>query len=876
MPQTKRTVKGVLSGLAGLVGLSAVAGLLVTATMTPAIAMAGFAGSQAITLFDDLPSYLKPSTPMEPTTMWATGTDGKPFKLASFYEQNRDPVTFDQVSPVLFDAILSSEDKDFYEHGGVNLGATLKAVIENATGQSDRGASTITQQYVKNVLIQQCEQTVAPDDPDYDEKMNNCFWEAAQATGQGGIQRKLQEMRYALQIEKEYSKNDILLGYLNVSNFGGTTYGIEAAANYYFGVSAANVTVAQAATLAGMVQNPNSLRIDKPEGSIYDKKSDTWSNSKEDGYAETKDRRDYVINRMYALGKITEAQHDEALATPVEPSIHPATQGCAGAGRNAYFCQYVKTVLRDDPAFGATEGERLVNLQRGGMQVYTTLDMRVQAAGIDAMTTYVPTTMPGIDLGAAGVSIEASTGRILSIVQNTQFGETLADEEKPGVSGQVFAADEAHGGGIGFSVGSTYKVFTLLDWLEHGRSVNEMLDGRYRLITPFNTCDANGEPIVYNQTGDPTQNFEQNRGYFGTVMDFTAASLNTGYLTMAQQLNLCDINKVAKRLGVHLGDGWDVTVSDPDHNPGANDPFSSVLGSKNIAPIQMAGVYATIANQGKLCQPIAIDKVVGADGKEIKPPAQSCSQVITPEVAATAAYALQGVMRGNGSGSRSNPDDGTPLIGKTGTGEDAQTMMIESSTKVTTAIWVGNIKGDSALADLWTPEGTPEWDIRLTDLRHMLAPAIQHAANLVYGGDEFPEPDTNLTRRVLRDLPNVVGQTVDDATRTLEEAGFSVTVGAAVDSDQPTNIVAAQTPTPGQVPGGTTVTISPSNGKGGTVPNVVGMDVPAAQQALKDAGYGVKPTGKCDKDGATVESQDPGAGSKVNKGATVSLKCKAE
>src|SRR5690606_27677033 len=154
MPQKNRTATGVLGGLLGLVGLSAIAGVLVTATVTPALAVAGAAGSQALDLFEKLPSYLKPDAPMEPGTIYGIGDDGNPFEMATFFDQNRTQVSFDQINPVMYDAILSSEDKGFYEHGGVNIGATAQALIENLRGTSSRGASTISQQYVKNILVQ--------------------------------------------------------------------------------------------------------------------------------------------------------------------------------------------------------------------------------------------------------------------------------------------------------------------------------------------------------------------------------------------------------------------------------------------------------------------------------------------------------------------------------------------------------------------------------------------------------------------------------------------------------------------------------------------------------------------------------------------------
>ncbi|MFP1603119.1 transglycosylase domain-containing protein [Microbacterium sp. 2216-1] len=883
MPQTKRTVKGVLGGLLGLVGLSVVAGVLATAAVTPAIAVAGVSGSQALTLFDNLPSYLKPTAPMAPTTIYGNDRDGEPFVMATFYEQNRVPVTFDQVSPLLYDAVLSSEDKNFYSHGGVNLLQTAKAAVENLTGASSRGASTITQQYVKNALIQQCEQGVPPNDAEYDTKMQQCFIDAAQAKGAEGIERKLQEMRYAVQIEKDYSKNEILLGYLNVSNFGGTTYGVEAAANRYFGTTAAKLNLVQAATLAGMVQEPNLLRIDRPTAGTWTDAEGVARNTEADGYATTKDRRDYVLLEMRENGEITQEEYDTAVETPVEPKIKQTTQGCGAAKDNAYFCQYVKSVVENDEAFGATAEERLENMRRGGMKIYTSLDLRVQAPAVQSVHDRVPASMPDINIGGAGVSIEASTGRILAIAQNTRFSEAADASLANGESSQVFAADSDHAGGKGFGPGSTYKLFTLLQWLEDGRSINEVLDGRARIFGNFPQCGG-----TYTQT-EEVGNFGQGGGSVNTVGRFTAVSLNTGFLAMAQQLDLCDINKMAKRLGVHWGDGGDVTthglywsqedgksvqkLGDADPSQGihtdANDPFPTVLGSKSIAPIQMAGAYATVANGGKYCEPRVIDKVIGQDGEEIAPPKTTCTQAISPEVAATAAFALRSVMEG-GTGTGANPWDGIPVIGKTGTAEAEHTMLVESSTEVATAVWVGNVTGTKDLKN-YSAHG-----VRLDNIRYALAKDLQRAANIAYGGDRFPAPDANLTRRVVKDLPSVVGLSVDEATQTLQKAGFTVRVGDPVDSTVDEGLIAEQDPGAGSAPGGTTVTIRPSSGTPpeSEIPNVVGSKFGQAKKALEDAGFSVDEEG-CNG-GATVVAQDPGAGSNAAPGSTVTLSCLSE
>lgn len=859
MPQKNRTAKGVLGGLLGLIGLSAVAGILVTATVTPALAVAGAAGSQALDLFENLPSYLKPDAPMEPSKFYAIGHDGKPVQMATFFDQNRTQVEFDEISPIMYDAILSSEDKGYYEHGGVNLGATAKALIDNVRGTSSRGASTISQQYVKNVLVQQCEQKVLPGDKDYSDKTAQCWLDATNAVGTDGIERKLQEMRYAIQIEKDYSKNEILLGYLNIASFGGTVYGIEAAANYYFKTTASNLTIAQAATLAGIVQNPNRYRIDKVGGSATDD-AGNGVNSEADGYELTKVRRDYVINRMHLDGKITDAQHAEALESPIVPAINAPAQGCAAAQNNAYFCKYVETVVLSDPAFGDTYAERVKALQRDGLEIYTSLDLRIQDPAVAALKDRVPANYDNQHFGGAGVTIEPATGRILAITQNTTFQETPTEDQA--YSSLVYAADYAHGGSAGFPVGSTYKVFTLIDWLETGHSVNESINGRHQTLN-MNVCDGQTTPLDTNDI----KNFGNSGGYTGTPMQFTRDSLNSGYFAMASRLEICDINAVADRMGVTT---WDPKAQEVVKTTKDNYPFN-VLGDKYIAPLDMAGAYATIANKGVYCTPKAIDRVVNQKGEELPVPETTCSQVISPEVAATAAYALQGVMASGGTGSGANPWDGTPLIGKTGSHNLYATMMVESSTKAATAVYIGRTEGDKNIWNEWH-NGT-----QLQNIRYDVARDMQAAANAALGGgDQFPRPDNNLTRRVLVDLPNVVGQSVSDATSTLERAGFSVNVGPEVDSDAAKGIIATQDPGAGQASSGTTVTISPSNGLGASVPDVSGQSLADAVEAMKAAGFtSVTPHASCaaGDDDKTVKSTTPAAGTATKKSTAVTVKC---
>ena len=850
MPHLNRTTSGVLGGLAGLVGLSAVAGILVTATVTPAIAVSGYAASSALDTFENMPSFLEIDPLMLPTEFYRKDSAGNDTLMAQFYDQNRVPVTFDQVNPVMFDAITSSEDKNFYTHGGVDLGGTISALLGNASSGSSRGGSSITQQYVKNVLQQNCESKA-----NGTEEVEACFTATTVNSGSEGYQRKLQEMRYAIQLEKRYSKDDILLGYLNITNFGGTVYGIGAAAEHYFSTTAANLTIAQAATIAGMVQAPNTYRIDEPEGTTQDDAGNAV-NSAADGYKLTLDRRNYVLERMLDLGKISQAEYDEAYNSPITPQVSEQTQGCQTAAGAEFFCEYVRSVLLTDPAFGEDEDARAANLRRGGMKIYTTLDPDLQQTGLSAISV-VPANVDYMDLGASAVQVEAGTGRILSMVQNRPYS---AAGDVAGTTSVNYNVREKNGGGIGHPAGSTYKVFSLVNWLEQGHSVNETINGRIGTKKVL-VCDGVTQDVKLSNNGDGIGNFEANSGYNGTVYNFTRDSLNSGFIAMAEKISVCSTNQVAGKMGVTVGDGTSLDAT--------NNPYD-VLGSKNVAPLDMAEAYASIAANGTLCSPKAIDKALNSDGEDITPQT-TCSAALTAQVAATAAYTLQGVMTGTGSGAQIG--DGVPVFGKTGIHEYEHTWMDGASSKVATVVWVGNVEGHAELNNYY------ESGYSLARIRNSIWPAMQGAANAKFGGDDFPRPDSNLTKRVLTDLPSVIGMNVDQATQTLRAAGFSVSVGDAVDGLEGAGTVIQQDPGAGRVAGGTVVTIRPSNGEGVTVPAVSGKPADTVK-ALRDAGFGQVTTActatETANDEGTVTGTDPAAGTVVNRNAAISVQYQAK
>ncbi|WP_166980878.1 transglycosylase domain-containing protein [Paramicrobacterium fandaimingii] len=835
MPEQKRTARGVVGGLLGFIGLSAAAGVLVTATVTPALAVTGITANSAIGVFDDLPEYLEITPLMEKSNIYAKDGD-KNVLLASFYEQNRVEVQWDEISQYLKDAAVATEDNRYYEHGGIDLTGTLRAIVSNQLGEDTQGGSSITQQYVKNVRIQKCES-----ETDTKEELSKCYDEVA------GVHysRKLKEMRYAIGLEKEYSKDEILRGYLNISGFGGVIYGVESAANYYFGTSAKDVTLAQAATLMGIVNNPNLLRIDKP---------DNPDNGEENGYALTKKRRDVVLVAMKHYGKITDEQYEEAVNTEIKPNITAPKGGCAAAGSNAYFCDYVTQVISENEAFGDTKPERVSLLKRGGLDIYTSLDLRLQKTEADSLHAAVPSHEDGMKLGGTATSIEPGTGRILAMVQNTAYSNN--PEKGAGYTVVNYNTDKTYGGSSGFQPGSTWKTMVLVEWLLQGHSTQEIVNATRRDFH-YQTCNgpvawAPGPKNAGDGGGMPGGMYSVQRG--------TTQSINTVFAAMGEKLDICDVNKTAVALGAHAANGDELQAN-----------ASSLIGSgSTIAPLSMANAYATLAAGGKHCEPRAIDKIVKADGSEMEVPGTSCDQAIPENVAATAVQSLTQVMT-QGTGRAGNPYAG-PVFGKTGTTDAYKdTWLATSTTEVANAVWVGNLNSTN-----FTPmnhkylNGAPAHRIKFGLTQEIVRKTFE-----LYGGNDFPAADKDLTRRILKDVPDVVGQSVEEATQSLKDAGFTVSVAdEQVDSTIEAGKVASTDPAGGaRVNSGSTVTISVSNGEGREVPDVVGESYDAAKNKLESAGFTVKKAGSCEPGGEkdTVAAQDPGAGETSGDGSTVNV-----
>ena len=823
---------GVLGALTGLVGFSVLAGVLVTAMITPALAITSMTARSTVGIFEELPDYLEIGTFSQRNTLWAT-QGGVPVKLADVYDQNREQVTWENVSQFVKDAAVSGEDERFYDHGGVDLAGIARAAVNNATSPDTQGASTITQQLVKNVLINEAlsitdktkraEAITAAQDPTFD--------------------RKLKEAKLAIGLEKRYTKQEILLGYLNVAGFGGNTYGIQSAAQQFYSSNAKDVTLAQAASLIAIVQNPNQRNPGDPEN-----------------WVRNQTRRDAILGNMLELKKIDQAQYDAAIATPVNETtviVQDPKNGCQYASGAKFFCDYVTRLVPELEALGSTPDERKANWKKGGYDVYTTVDLDQQAVSEGLLQQYAPAEETRFAMGAANSVVQVGTGRILVMAQNKTYDQT--DVAPPTSTAVNYNTDSGYGGSTGFASGSAYKLFTLVNWLQNGHGLQESVDGTQKTYTnkmlPAACAPGNAPFVVKNDGGG-------NRGQL-SVLSATAASVNAAFYSMASKLDLCEIQDSARSLGVHRADGKALETYP-----------SIVLGTDVVAPLTMANAYATIANGGVLCQPIAVDKIIAPDGTELAGERADCAPAISPEIAAAAAYALVGVMSG-GTGGASNPRDGTPLIGKTGTADAFHTWILTASTKVSSAVWVGNIVGKQSLRRISVA------GVNAAQARHFIQkPLMASLDKSAYGtgATKFPPVSGKLLKGSAQAVPDVAGLSIDKAQSLIESLGLKFQVGGAIASELPAGRAVSSNPCAGSlVSKGSTVEVSTSDGTlATTVPDVTGQKQKDAVAAMVAAGFAEsaisfsyaasEPGDKC-----RVTGSSPGAGAAASKASAVTL-----
>jgi len=781
--------------------LSVVAGLLSVALLAPAVAVAGVVTTTSIGMFEGIPSYIKPVNSSQSSAIYAL-RDGKPEQIATFFHENRVEVPFESMSVNLVNAVVATEDPRFYEHGGVDIISLIRATLTNlATFGDGPGASTITMQYVRQSMVEAA--SISNDSG------------AIQAATEVSVARKLREIRLAIALEQEVTKKEILAGYLNLVFLGNQINGVETASQYYFGTSANKLNVPQAAYLAGMLKSPNDYKPDEAE-------------NHERGLS----RRNYVIQNMASEGYITQEQADAYKKSPIQTKITKTKQGCEENQVSAFFCDYTVWTIRNSPEFGVTPEDREMLLRRGGLEIFTTIDLDIQQAAWDAVMTNLPPENEW-GFGTASVSVEVGTGRIVAMAQNRYFDQS--DNPVEGGTSVNFNSDKPYGGSSGFQPGSTYKVFTLAEWLKNGYTLGDHVDGR---IFTGEDVDLDGEPDEV-KIWDVSKDFQAScGGVVGlwevnnsgdqtiddiSVQEAVVTSQNTAFAAMASQLDLCAIRDTAKDFGVHRADG-DELLYVP----------SAILGTNEIAPLTMAAAYAGIANAGVYCSPIAIDRVlVRLTDEELTVPQSLCNQSVSPEVSAAMIYAMKGVVSG-GTGSAANTNDGTPLAGKTGTTDDRiHTWMAGFSSEVATATWVGNVVG-------LTPQTGKSVNNRaVSTIRHAVWKDVMLEVNKHYEEVQFPNANPRYIDATMLSVPEITGFSVDSAKVQLITSDLNIKfVETPVASAQQVGSVAYTFPAAGEsVPRGSIIEVFISSGGQLIMPDVSGLDLQAAYTTLEVMGF---------------------------------------
>lgn len=553
--------------------------------------------------------------------------------IATFYNQNRIVVPLKKISKTMQQAVVAREDRRFWTHAGVDVQGVMRAFVQTYLVKgSQQGGSSLTQQYVKNVLLMQ-----AIEDDD-----SIAQYHATEDT----IARKIREMLISVQMEKKYSKAEILQGYLNIAQFGNNLYGVETAAQRYFSVSAADLNVVQSATIAAITKNP----------SLYDPLV-------EENQKESENQRNIVLKLMLQEGYITQKQYTEAVNTPLKDTLkaQDVNVGCQDTGDYAYFCDFVVHRIQNSEEFGKTRAERNKLLQEGGLKIVTTLDVEANSTMMETARNTIPPDDPsGMEIAMAAV--KPGTGEVLSFGLNRYYDATPAAANDPTKTSQNYAVDLADGGGSGWTIGSSWKPINLIAWMEAGHSINDNLQTSTSYPTTDFACSnySGGADSwnVSNAMGAGTVNPES--PFLGLVR-----SHNTTQASMGAILKLCKVADTATELGYHDAATGETIDKTPVYTP------SMMIGSVNVSPLTMASIFAVYASNGVQCNPIAISKVTDKDGNDLKVPSANCHQAVDKDIIQTLAYTLnQGAVRPDGAGWSFRLADGRKSFGKTGTSED--------------------------------------------------------------------------------------------------------------------------------------------------------------------------------------------------------------
>jgi penicillin-binding protein 1A len=685
-------------------------------------------------------------------------------------EENRENVRFEEIPAHVREAVVAIEDERFYRHNGIDVRAVLRAVEHNtSSGRVEEGGSTITQQYVKTALLSDSSRT---------------------------LNRKLEEASLALQLERTYTKDKILELYLNTVYFGNGAYGVQAAAHQYFDKSIHDVTVAEGALLAGLIQAPSRHDpFDHPDDALA--------------------RRRTVLTRMVSNDYITKAVADAAHATPlgVTSPVVPTGERYPGA----YFVEEVKQWVLDDARFGATARQRRELLFGGGLRIQTTIDLEMQRKAEDAMNEILPDAAgPSVSLVAA----EPATGFVRAMVGGRDF---FSERDKFNLATQARR-----------QAGSSFKPLVLASALERGVPLTSQYAAPGEL-----TIDRGKYAPAWH-----VSNYGEGSAGIVSLEEATVHSYNTVYAQLIMQVGAQPAMDTASRLGVRS----------------PLEPYpSSVLGSNGVTALDMTSAYATIANRGVHNPPVLVTRITRPDGTVLYSHDPAPTQVLAERVADEVTRVLREVIdRGTGTRAKLNrPVAGktgtaqgwkdawfagfTPdLSAAVWVGfRDSEMSMTPPRTPI-------KVVGGTYPARIWQRfmsralVDTPA--TKFGYQRDADAAAAAAATTTSTAAGTSTTSTTMKPRPIPRSIipPKVVGTYAEDAAAALLRAGFTVSRVAVIDPSVKAGRVAGQWPPSGvRTTTGSTVTIlvNDSAGDRRLVPHLIGMRTDDAAARLRRAGF---------------------------------------
>lgn len=772
----------IFGGLAKLLIASAMAGVLLAGLLLPYAMGAGLATNKVTEAVESANTTLLDMSKL-PLRTRVTDSDGN--TIAYIYDQNRTYVPLAEISLYLQKAVLSIEDRRFYLHHGVELQGTLRALLNNASGDPVSGGSTITQQLVKNYLFLVEAQTPA---------------EKADAIARTPI-RKLREAKMALQYETNHTKNEILEQYLNLVAFGPSTYGAEAASEHFFGVDAAKLSLSQAALLAAMINNPNKYNP------LVGSQADI-----------TLKRRDLVLDAMFRDGYISAIERDKAKKVSIAQDLNASylPNGCIeapGHATDGYFCRYVLDYLQNS-------GMSYDDIARGGYTITTTLDPTAMKNAVHAVTSQVSpddATTSRIANVMAVVEPGVGTRKVLALAANRPYGLDAAKGETVQRLTTTFAP---------LGAGGVFKLFTAAAAMDKGLGTRAQLQ----------------VPPTYKSPLVPTFEFDNKKVIWPATMPMSTALIrqpNTPFVALEDELGLAGVAKMAVKLGLR---GYTLDAGEVDRAFAgigatyqdlvpAQKIASFTLGVSPVSPLELANVGATLDSDGMWCPPTPIAAITDRNGRQVAWKQQPCEQAVPKELAHTLTNAISGTMQDStGTGyaaakaanwtRESAGMTGTTLQNKSGaflgyTPYYAAATMTWDFLAHPQAICVNPVRS-CTVADA-AKRGTGMTGGSVPEQTWLTAMTPLHAGE---PNTPFPVSDPQyLAGRSGSQLPNVEGSSLVDAKATLAAQGFTqVNVTYSSDTSAAANTVISQDPKQSALPGAT-INLVVSAGSGTSVNN---------------------------------------------------------